>query len=259
MRLAVDVMMLRRVLRRHEVDFYFKDRFGIMSRRELSDGLGYILTTKNSCDAAPLIEALEKRGDKFDVSFDIGSNIGLVTAFLSRVSRVCYAFEPEPNNYARCEEQIELNHCANVVMVDLALTDAEGQGELFVMESYGHHSLGPVKTSGSKGVIPIRMTTVDHFCELNKIDQIDFMKVDVEGFEREVFLGASGMLLDKKVSLIAFEVSQAPLESLGKKASDIFSLLRSLDYEIIKLNGESFAASPSTIWHEDFFARPLRS
>jgi hypothetical protein len=51
------------------------------------------------------------------------------------------------------------------------------------------------------------MITVDSYCE-NKIDRIDFMKIDVEGHEFEVLKGAVNMINDSRVSMIQFEFNE---------------------------------------------------
>ena len=38
--------------------------------------------------------------------------------------------------------------------------------------------------------LDIRVISLDEYCELNKVTDIDLVKIDTEGFEKEVFLGA---------------------------------------------------------------------
>lgn len=51
----------------------------------------------------------------------------------------------------------------------------------------------------------ISVTTLDNFCNKNSIDQIDFLKIDTEGFELEVLLGAKKMLSEEQIRYVQFE------------------------------------------------------
>lgn len=249
----LEIDIFTRILKKYNIDFYFRDKYGIFSKRDYGDNFAHIFSTKNSCDAADLMNSIANK--TFDVSIDVGANIGLVSCFLARRSRIVYAIEPDPFNLERCKVQLALNNITNVELVELAVSNYEGHAEFYLLESCGHHSLGPVKTSAPAGTINVKTTTLDTICMNNGIDYIDFLKVDVEGFELEVFIGAARMLKAKKIGLIAFEISKVPLTSLGKCGNDIFELLRRYEYNIYRLNGEKYYGNAADIMHEDFLAR----
>ena len=48
-----------------------------------------------------------------------------------------------------------------------------------------------------------RTITIDEFCSTNHIQNIDFIKMDVEGYEQKVLLGSNNMLVNKAISMIA--------------------------------------------------------
>ena len=54
----------------------------------------------------------------------------------------------------------------------------------------------------------IRQISLDSFCSLNKLDHINLIKVDVEGYEWDVFSGASALLRSNKIDMILFEFGQ---------------------------------------------------
>jgi hypothetical protein len=70
-------------------------------------------------------------------------------------------------------------------------------------------------------VITVKVLTLDSFCEQRSIEKIDLLKVDVEGFEIEVFKGAKRMLENKNIQIIAFEISTRTesVEDLDKPSS----------------------------------------
>ena len=65
------------------------------------------------------------------------------------------------------------------------------------------------------------------------------------------------MLNEKRISLIAFEISLAPLQSLNIKPSYIYKLLESHDYEIFNLDSTKFQKG-KVAFHQDLLAKPKR-
>ena len=52
------------------------------------------------------------------------------------------------------------------------------------------------------------MVTLDDFCTERDLDEIDFLKVDVEGSDWDVLQGAAGMLSKGAVNVVAIEISE---------------------------------------------------
>lgn len=52
----------------------------------------------------------------------------------------------------------------------------------------------------------VRVLTLDKYCKNLSIDEIDFLKIDVEGFEKEVLKGAKKLLVNKKIKYIQLEL-----------------------------------------------------
>jgi hypothetical protein len=51
----------------------------------------------------------------------------------------------------------------------------------------------------------VSVTTLDKFCEENKVSKIDLLKIDVEGFEYEVLKGSVNTLTKGKIDTIQIE------------------------------------------------------
>lgn len=114
-----------------------------------------------------------------DVVFDVGVCMGAFSVLaglaVGEAGRV-YAFELLQECASLLKANIALNGLRNVTVVEKALGD----------------SLTTVRMEGitivdGKGNIPV--TTLDAFVRENGIERIDFLKMDVEGFERKVLLG----------------------------------------------------------------------
>jgi len=72
------------------------------------------------------------------------------------------------------------------------------------LENYGIY----VRPDRTEKVV---MTTIDRYCEKNDISQIDLLKIDVEGAEYQVLLGARSMLQHKRIRCCVFEFGQTTL------------------------------------------------
>ncbi len=245
------------LLRKYDVEFFYKDKMGILTKRKFDDNFKYMFKTKYSCDAVPLMEALNQKIFNSKICIDIGANIGITTIWMARNCEKVYSFEPEINNIIRFKENLEANHITNVELIQKAISDTKGELELNILESYGHHSLGKVATSKIIGSQKVDVITLNEFCLENNISEIDFMKVDVEGFEIEVLNGAKELFVKKAIKLVAFEISEVPLKSLNKTEKDIFDFFKSVNYDIFNLDGSLFNTNfYEKISHLDLIAIP---
>jgi FkbM family methyltransferase len=185
------------------------------------------------------IAQLVKTGD---VAFDVGANVGEYSVLLSRQcgdgGRV-WAFEPVPDTYWRLRETLALNRCGNVTPVQAAVGDKAGtvRMNLFEPQYSAWNTLGKPEmiTPQGKRVSPAKSMdvpsrTLDEFCRSEKIEKINFLKVDVEGFEEAVFRGAAELLRDRRIDFVCFEISQAPLKGANATSRSIFDVLATFGY-----------------------------
>ena len=59
----------------------------------------------------------------------------------------------------------------------------------------------------------INVTPLDIFCLENNIKQIDFFKMNVQGYEYNIFLGAKKLLENKAIGYIQFEFDEPIIEN----------------------------------------------
>ena len=71
--------------------------------------------------------------------------------------------------------------------------------------------------------IIVDQTTIDKYVKTKKIEQIDFLKIDTEGYEYEILKGASENL--KNIKIILFEHHYDDMINKGYKFSDINNIL----------------------------------
>jgi FkbM family methyltransferase len=138
---------------------------------------------------------------------DIGANIGfftLVAAKLNPQLRV-FAFEPNPKMYALLSEHIRLNQLSNVTPNSCAVSNCEGEAQLFLSKSDMSASLLPDFQEGSGPAcasLGVKTTTFDSFVRRNGLTGSVVLKVDVEGHEKEVMDGAAASIAELKPDII---------------------------------------------------------
>ncbi len=137
------------------------------------------------------------------IVFDIGANAGFYSLLFSKKcwNGKIIAFEPSGREWRRLLEHIEINHCKNIVAENLAVGDCSRTMQLYIHEeqNMGMNSLKPDNRFRYIDKEPIKMISLDqYFSEHHELKALDFIKIDVEGFESEVVEGARDILLKFK-------------------------------------------------------------
>lgn len=185
-----------------------------------------------------------------DVVFDIGAHVGEFSVLASRLAgpngRVI-AFEPVPETYWLLRETLVLNRCEHVMAVQKGICDAvtTAQMNLFQNQYSSWNTMGKPLMPTPEGnyiqpsqTITVSTETIDNYCATHEIAHINFLKVDVEGFEKSVFAGAKRMLCEQRVDYICFEISQDPLKGAGVKAQEVFEILAASGFQSYEYRAE---------------------
>lgn len=145
---------------------------------------------------------------------DVGANIGgyAKDVFEANISSFVYAFEPHPITFRKLN-----NNIANEKLktFNLGLGNEKGKLELFDYkdnDGSAHASLYKevITDLHRKGVVShtVEVVKLDDFFMEYKIDTIDLLKIDTEGNEYNVLLGAEKYLTEKKIKAIHFEFNE---------------------------------------------------
>jgi FkbM family methyltransferase len=118
------------------------------------------------------------------IILDIGANVGNYSKMLiDNTNAKVFAFEPSSSSFAKLLEQDE-----RIIKINTAVADYEGEAELnSKIACDGKASLDKNIRSGHAE--KVKVTTIKSFIESQKITNVDFVKIDTEGFEREVVRG----------------------------------------------------------------------
>jgi FkbM family methyltransferase len=124
---------------------------------------------------------------------DIGAHTGVFTLLACAANRHCQvvAFEPVQRNYKALCKNVEINGWSDRCKLEMiAVGDREGTASLHVpLDQFP--SSASLKQDGFRGyageIVQVRIVSLDKY--LGERLQVDFVKIDVEGFEDKVLLG----------------------------------------------------------------------
>ena len=158
-----------------------------------------------------LISILKRKGGIF---IDIGSNVGLYSLAASHFFDKVLSFEPSYYTYSMLEKNVSINNIKNITLFRNALSDFEGEVELFVnplnnggSSISGHSTKLRLEHKNLDWHNSEKVLTKKLDCVLDGISQsIDFIKIDVEGHEIEVIKGGIKNIV-KHLPLLYVEIS----------------------------------------------------
>jgi FkbM family methyltransferase len=166
------------------------------------------------------------------VAIDAGANIGWYTLAMARAVKdtgMVYAFEPALEELTRLTSNVQLNEMKNVRIKPLALASGVGQSTL-------SDTLDSGATYVGGGKRPIRTTSIDQLVSDERLTRVDFIKMDVEGSELQVLLGARDVLRRFK-PLLMVALEDTPLSRMGIEPQTVIAHLRAEGYELKELVG----------------------
>ncbi len=173
--------------------------------------------------------------------FDVGANIGELTLIFSRFvnNGKVHAFEASKAAFRKLETICRTAKRRNTILNYLALADKKGSIHLYIYDdnylAFNTQAVREIEEYGLPvepvGIEEVSATTIDDYCEENGIEQIDLLKIDVEGSELQVMKGAEKMLQSKRIKCMTFEFGQTTLD-MGIKPEEIKDYLKKMNYSI---------------------------
>jgi FkbM family methyltransferase len=133
------------------------------------------------------------------IIIDAGANVGYASIFFARkfpLSRII-AIEPEENNFTVLQKNVK--NFPNIEILRAALWDKEEEINV-VDRGYGEWGFMAEKSEGMRGAVP--GITVDELMKKFALEEIDILKMDIEGSEKEVFSGDCSWLSRTKMLII---------------------------------------------------------
>jgi len=172
--------------------------------------------------------------NKESVFFDVGTNAG---SFIKALDVFAFpnvhCFEPHPILAAKTKEVYP-----HITMNSFCLGNSNGLIDIYIPSmSVGLSSIvrRPVfdRLNQDITVLNVKCQTLDSYCSEHGIQQIDFIKIDVEGAEKTVFEGAKELLESHRIKAGVFEIGET-LTDAGTSTEEICALLENYGYVINK-------------------------
>jgi FkbM family methyltransferase len=156
-----------------------------------------------------------------DIILDIGAQIGIFSVYAAKAAKNgrVFSFEPVPENFRLLKENAELNGCANVSIFEAAVAEKSGLRKILVAaDNTGGHSF---VDAGQKvgGSVEVKSFSLPEFMADHKIEEIDFLKIDCEGGEYEIFYNLPAEILGK-IKKISMEYHDLDKERSGEKMKE---------------------------------------
>ena len=134
-----------------------------------------------------------------------------------------FAFEPSPANVRRLQTHLRINRCANVTVLEIALSNAPGKARFDNQTGSGTGHLSP------DGAVEVQTTTLDALS--SQLPNPNLLKIDCEGAELLVLSGGEKVIRSAKPAIF--------LSTHGEQLkSDCFRRLESWGYSFSRLRGD---------------------
>ncbi len=170
-----------------------------------------------------------------DVVIDAGSWLGDFAAYASARCKnlggvkAVYAFEPTPDTFEYLKKTALLNE--NIIPVNKGLSDENTFRNIHIsVENTGANSMREKDTEENSRTESVETVTLDSFVRENKLERVDFIKADIEGFERHMLQGAQETLrkFAPKLALCTYHLPDDPqvLENLIKQANPNYNVVQ---------------------------------
>lgn len=161
-------------------------------------------------------------------ALDIGAHIGLFSVVMARLvgraGRV-FSFEPTPLTRSVLCETVRLNGCERVVDVrEEAIARVSGSATFYDTGDAGSNANSLVQSQRSQSVYTVKTVSVDEFSGSRGLS-IDCLKIDVEGAELDVILGAERTFTASRPA-VSLALHPPFLSDSPKALTDIWKVLQ---------------------------------
>jgi FkbM family methyltransferase len=198
-----------------------------------------------------LHRVFEKYINKDSVVIEGGCHLGSHSVKLSKLSKKLYCFEPLKESYNLLKTNLRNNKCFNTIVSDSGLSDELGVDQ-FAWMPFGNLggsglSNNPMGVPGFPGMesteqekYDITLTTIDFL----NLDQLDFIKLDVEGYEPKVIMGGIKTITKfRPVITLECWANHYGMVDIDH-TKNVFKMLLDLNYTVEQINLSDFLFLP---------------
>jgi FkbM family methyltransferase len=179
------------------------------------------------------------------VYFDCGANFGLCTFGLlpsmKSATLSCHLFEANPALVSYLENSSALFPSVEIKIVQGCLSDHAGTSRFQISEQFTGHS--HVDSSGS---LLVGNIVLDAYIEENRIEKVNFLKIDIEGQELYALKGLSAAFRRRAVEAIYLELATDVLDRYDLTPAQIVKFLEDRGFRIFYCRDTDLSEGQST-------------
>jgi len=171
--------------------FYYPD-FGatIKLRKRPSSDLNVFAQIYQYKEYLPLIETFQKHfpNDKMLNIIDAGSNIGLTSVYLNThfPNSNFITIEPETSNFENARFNLEANGIKNSIKIKGGLWSTNAN--LKIVNDFRDQNDWSIRVEETSEETDLKAFSINYLIDKNNFQQIDILKIDIEGSEKEVLI-----------------------------------------------------------------------
>lgn len=173
---------------------------------------------------------------------DVGANIGLYTLIAANLNKDkgrIWAFEPARDIFKILKSNLKINNSRHVTAINIGIAEKSGILHLVLEEDRldGYRYIERVKSQKKLSeTCPTEVNSLDQYFA-KKMQNIDYMKIDVEGGELNVLYGAKKIIKSSNI-IIQLENSKEGLIRSGHTQDDLFDFLKKLNLVTVAWNSK---------------------
>jgi FkbM family methyltransferase len=182
-------------------------------------------------------QLIDRYADSSKIAIDVGASLGFHAIYMAGKFAQVVAFEPQEVIAGLLERSLLLNGIKNVSVYNMALSDHEGIVRIPDIDYESTISSGSISIAYKEGVdantntgwdresyLSIKSDALDNMIDSDQ--EVGFVKIDVEGYEYKVILGAERMLR-RNLCPLAIEIIDLPIGNFKR----IDSFLENIGYK----------------------------
>jgi FkbM family methyltransferase len=170
---------------------------------------------------------------------DAGANVGYYTALAAKCvgpEGLVFAFEPSPSLFTKLSEMIARNRLTQVRAMKSGLSNTSGTQPLYHYPGKSGSISWTSPSMVSQGTGPpaatVPTTTIDEFMHQDKVDEVNLLKLNVEGWEPRILEGAEGALKGGRIKAIICEFNEYWLTRSGSSSAMLWKQIIDFGFKL---------------------------
>ena len=159
------------------------------------------------------------------VAVDAGANIGIYSQFLARCvgpAGAVHSFEPAPENFERL--RTAARGFSNMYLLQAAVGECSGKAELYLSDTLNVDHRTYLTDNSARRVVQTEIVALDDYFKPGQ--RVDFIKMDLQGYELHALRGAGRVLADNPQAKLLVEVWPYGLKQAGANWVELIDALR---------------------------------